>query len=64
MEQESWNTLFGWLTGRQCFIPEGCEPPLIGVVVYAVFLIALGLVSAALIRREDEIKGLIQGWRR
>lgn len=47
MNQELWNILFGWITGRQCFLPEGCNPPLAGVVIY--LLIIAGIISTAVI---------------
>lgn len=45
VEPETWNLLFGGLTGRKCFIPEGCPPPILGVVVYS--LLVAGVVAAA-----------------
>lgn len=45
LDQSTWNTLFGWITGQQCFIPEGCTAPIEGIVVYAIALLVLaGLV--------------------
>ncbi|MFB6204870.1 MAG: hypothetical protein ABEJ75_04440 [Candidatus Nanohaloarchaea archaeon] len=41
MEQAAWNMLFSWITGSRCFIPEGCSPPLSGIVVYATLLAAI-----------------------
>lgn len=41
MNQGLWNLLFGWITGRQCFLPEGCNIPLSGVVVYLLLLAAI-----------------------
>ena len=64
MDQETWNTLFSWITGRQCFIPEGCDPPLIGVLFYAGFLIFIGLMTALYVKHEDEIMEKVRGWRR
>lgn len=34
MDQAVWNLLFFWITGEQCFIPEGCPPPVEGVIAY------------------------------
>ncbi|MCJ7478579.1 MAG: hypothetical protein MUP63_00175 [Candidatus Nanohaloarchaeota archaeon QJJ-7] len=49
MDQSTWNLLFGWITGKQCFIPEGCSPPLSGITVY---IIILALILGAVWKRE------------
>lgn len=64
MDQETWNTLFGWLTGQQCFIPEGCNPPLIGIIFYAGVLVAIGLVTAVAVKNEEKIIAKIKSWRK
>lgn len=38
IQQRTWNLLFGWLTGKQCFIPEGCPPPAVGVAFYGLLV--------------------------
>lgn len=38
MDQNTWNLLFGWISGKKCLLPEGCPPPAEGVAVYAVLL--------------------------
>lgn len=57
MDQQLWNLLFGWITGRQCFIPEGCSPPAEGVALYLTVL----LVVAAVAWKRKEVKS---AWRR
>ena len=64
MDQETWDVLFGWLTGQQCFIPEGCEPPLIGILFYLGILVLIALLTAEVVKREDEIMELIHEWRK
>lgn len=44
LDQSTWNLLFGWMTGRQCFLPEGCTLPMTGVLVYAVILAGITLL--------------------
>ncbi len=41
VSQGTWNTLFSWITGKQCLIPEGCPPPVEGVFVYGLLLVAI-----------------------
>lgn len=45
MDQGLWNLLFGWLTGKQCMIPEGCNPPVTGIIIYtsAIIISVIGL---------------------
>ena len=64
MDQQTWNALFSWITGRQCFLPEGCQPPMSGIILYALILIAIGVVSAIMIKKEDEIRERIDRWRK
>jgi hypothetical protein len=40
MNQELWNLLFGF-TGKRCFLPEGCSPPPLGILIYIVLITAL-----------------------
>ncbi len=39
IDQITWNILFEWITGTRCFLPEGCSPPLVGILFY-------GLIAA------------------
>lgn len=41
MDQSTWNLLFSWMTGEQCFVPEGCPPPAEGLLVYAAAVVAV-----------------------
>ena len=41
IDQITWNILFEWITGTRCFLPEGCKPPFIGVLVYLMLLAPL-----------------------
>lgn len=52
MEPSTWNLLFGWITGRQCFIPEGCGIPAEGILVYSLIPAAV-LLAAAYWKREE-----------
>lgn len=45
MDQELWNTLFGWITGKQCFVPEGCPSPAEGILVYISIIVVVALVA-------------------
>lgn len=54
MNQELWNLLFGWITGRQCFVPEGCNVPTSGIVVY-LLLIAAVIASVVIYLNKDDI---------
>lgn len=38
ISRDLWNTLFSWMSGQQCFLPEGCDVPLQGVLVYVAIL--------------------------
>lgn len=42
MNQELWNLLFSWSTGRQCMLPEGCSAPLDGMLIYIGLVALLG----------------------
>jgi hypothetical protein len=53
LSQSTWNLLFSWITGKQCFIPEGCNPPVEGIFVYLVILLVIVL---ALWKREELIQ--------
>lgn len=39
-----WNLLFGWMSGQQCFLPEGCDVPVQGMLVYLVILVFLAVL--------------------
>lgn len=54
MNQELWNLLFGWITGRQCFLPEGCNVPTSGIIVY-LLLIAAVIASVVIYLNKDDI---------
>ena len=41
IDQITWNILFEWITGTRCFLPEGCKPPVIGLLIYLVMISAL-----------------------
>lgn len=41
MDPELWDALFGWMTGRQCFLPEGCTPPVGGILIYVAVIVAI-----------------------
>lgn len=59
IEQSTWNLLFGW-TGRRCFIPEGCTPPVEGVIVYTA---SAAMVAAAFYlgyRHRDKVSSWIR----
>jgi hypothetical protein len=47
IDQIPWNILFEWITGTRCFIPEGCPPPLAGILFYAL-IAAMFLASMSL----------------
>ncbi|MFB6245831.1 MAG: hypothetical protein ABEJ03_05805 [Candidatus Nanohaloarchaea archaeon] len=49
LDQKLWNLLFSWITGRKCFLPEGCSPPVAGILIYILITVA---VSAAYNRKE------------
>lgn len=38
IDQVTWNILFERITGTRCFIPEGCAPPVTGILVYLIVL--------------------------
>lgn len=63
MEQETWNILFSWLTGKQCFVPEGCNPPFIGIVFYLGTILLTGLITFLGLSHEAKIKEMIPVWR-
>lgn len=39
ISQGLWNTLFGWMSSKQCFLPEGCAVPVVGVAVYLFIIV-------------------------
>lgn len=44
IDPETWNTWFGWMTGQECPLSEGCPIFWQGVLVYlfvAVFVLAI-----------------------
>ncbi|MDY6765884.1 MAG: hypothetical protein SVW77_00800 [Candidatus Nanohaloarchaea archaeon] len=55
IDASAWNSLFGWITGKQCFLPEGCPPPAAGILVYLVLLAAV----AALVWHRDAVTGYV-----
>lgn len=59
MDQSTWNLLFGWMQGEQCFLPEGCPPPVEGILFYLAVVIII--VAAYLHYSDSEV---LDGWRR
>lgn len=44
ISQSLWNTLFGWMSGTRCFLPEGCAVPPVGVAVYLFILAVVAVI--------------------
>ncbi|MFB6199644.1 MAG: hypothetical protein ABEJ83_02090 [Candidatus Nanohaloarchaea archaeon] len=53
MDQSSWNLLFGWITGKQCMLPEGCSVPIEGLAVYMIVFAAIILILDQKLRLRD-----------
>lgn len=66
LDQITWNMLFEWITGTRCFVPEGCPPPISGIVVYLLmltpFIISFYLFCSRKLRPFIEEK--VSEWRR
>ncbi len=62
LPQDLWNTLFGWMSAKQCMLPEGCALPLQGVLVYVVALVFI--VVMVYWFRDDIITGALSVWER
>lgn len=39
IDQSLWNTLFSWMSPKQCMLPEGCILPWQGVLVYVALIV-------------------------
>jgi hypothetical protein len=63
IDQELWNILFGWL-GPECMLPEGCNLPLVSVLI--VLAAALAVVLSFYRRRAlmEKIDALIGSLRK
>lgn len=59
MDQELWNLLFSGITEKQCFIPEGCSPPIGGLIIYFAALVLVIMVAYV---ERDQLMGTL--WRK
>ena len=53
MNQSTWNLLFGWMTEKQCMLPEGCSIPLEGLAAYMIVFAAIILILDQKFRLRD-----------
>lgn len=44
LSQGLWNTLFSWMSTKQCMLPEGCDVPLSGVGVYVAVVVFVAVM--------------------
>lgn len=60
IDQDTWNTLFSWMSGTECMLPEGCPVPLQGVAVYVFIVVFIAVMlywnRHAIIDRGQQLK--------
>lgn len=62
MPQDWWNTLFGWMSPKQCLLPEGCVVPVQGVLVYVGVIVFIAVIVYWF--REDIVETALSLWER